>query len=74
MNRRKYLTLMGAAAGALGLNAYTKLDALAARTQTPAQDSGAPTTSTVADRTRRMQWWHEAKRAVKPREGIYKSA
>jgi hypothetical protein len=50
MNRRNYLALMGAAAGAL---ATSKL--------VSAQDPGAPTTSSVEDRARRMKWWHEAK-------------
>ncbi len=55
MNRRNYLALMGAAAGAVATTA--KLDLLSARAQDgrPA-DTGAPTTSTVADRARRMKW------------------
>jgi alpha-L-fucosidase len=38
--------------------------------QTPA-DTGAPTTSTIADRTRRMRWWHEAKFGMFIHWGLY---
>src|SRR5687768_18533062 len=66
MNRRNYLTLMGAAAvasaGKLPI-AYAQ-DARAA-------DPGAPTTSTIADRERRMKWWHEAKFGMFIHWGLY---
>src|SRR5205809_4114186 len=68
MNRRNYLALMGAAAGALA--AGSKLDLVSAQEPRPA-DSGTPTTSTVADRTRRMKWWHEAKFGMFIHWGLY---
>ena len=58
MNRRNYLALMGAAAGALATS--SKLDLVSAQ-DGRAADTGAPTTSTIEDRARRMKWWHEAK-------------
>src|SRR5215468_3799599 len=69
MNRRDYLSaLMGASAGAAVL-ASTNLTALGA--QESKTDAGAPTTSTVADRTRRMQWWHAAKFGMFIHWGLY---
>jgi len=58
MNRRDYLALMGAAAGTLAT--ATKTDLVFGQQPRPA-DTGAPTTSTVEDRERRMKLWHEAK-------------
>ena len=68
MNRRNYLALMGAAAGTLA--ATSKLDLVAAQEPRPA-DTGAPTTSTLADRERRMKWWHEAKFGMFIHWGLY---
>ena len=68
MNRRKYLALMGAAAG--GAAIATKTDLVSAQEARPA-DPGAPTTSTIADRTRRMQWWHAAKFGMFIHWGLY---
>ena len=68
MNRRNYLALMGAAAGTLA--ATSKLDLVTAQEQRPA-DTGAPTTSTVEDRKRRMKWWHEAKFGMFIHWGLY---
>src|SRR5881394_3398044 len=67
MNRRNYLALMGAAAGAVaaGSNMEPSLG------QQPRADDGAPTTSTVADRTRRMKWWHDAKFGMFIHWGLY---
>jgi alpha-L-fucosidase len=59
MNRRDYLALMGAAAGGIATVA-SGLNPTNAQEPRPA-DTGAPTTSTVEDRARRMKWWHEAK-------------
>jgi len=67
MNRRSCLTLMGASAGAIA-TASPLLNVLAA--QEP-KDPGAPTTSTVEDRTRRMQWWHAAKFGMFIHWGLY---
>src|ERR1044071_7405426 len=67
MNRRDYLTFMGAAAGALAAAGNSEL---ALGQQQPA-DSGAPTTSTVEDRTRRMKWWHDAKFGMFIHWGLY---
>src|SRR5437870_10348114 len=67
MNRRDYLTFMGAAAGALAVAGHSEL---ALGQQQPA-DSGKPTTSTVEDRTRRMKWWHEAKFGMFIHWGLY---
>src|SRR5678816_2544694 len=67
MNRRNYLALMGAAGT---LAATSKLDLVAAQETRPA-DTGAPTTSTLADRERRMKWWHEAKFGMFIHWGLY---
>jgi len=68
MNRRNYLTLMAAAAGAAAVT--TKIDSAFGQQTRPADD-GAPTTSTVEDRTRRMKWWHEAKFGMFIHWGLY---
>src|SRR2546430_4019934 len=68
MNRRDYLTLMGAAAGAVATT--VKTDAVF-RQQTRPADNGAPTTSTIEDRERRMKWWHEAKCGMVIHWGLY---
>src|SRR5438874_3308981 len=68
MNRRNYLALMGAAAGAIATS--TKLDLVSAQ-DSRAPDSGAPTTSTIEDRSRRMKWWHEAKFGMFIHWGLY---
>src|SRR5881628_3091935 len=60
MNRRDYLALMGLGAGALAAGSL-KIDGVFAQQATAPQDTGAPTTSTIEDRTRRMQWWHAAR-------------
>src|SRR6476660_3673164 len=68
MNRRNYLALMGAATGSVAIG--SKLDLSSAQQPTPATD-GAPTTSTIEDRTRRMKWWHEAKFGMFIHWGLY---
>ena len=68
MNRRDYLALMGTAAGAIATS--STLNLVSAQEPNPA-DSGAPTTSTVEDRTRRMKWWHEAKFGMFIHWGLY---
>ncbi len=67
INRRDYLIRMGATAG--GIAAASKFD-LFAQEQRPLEES-APTTSTIADRNRRMQWWHEAKFGMFVHWGLY---
>src|SRR5499425_906329 len=66
MDRRRYLTLMTATAGALATT--SKLGSVLAQ-QTA--DPGSPTTSTVEDRARRMKWWHEAKFGMFIHWGLY---
>jgi len=66
MNRRDYLIGLGAA-GAIA--AGSSLDNFAQEPR-PA-DTGAPTTSTVEDRARRMKWWHEAKFGMFIHWGLY---
>lgn len=68
MNRRKYLALIGVAAGSAAITPKSNL--VNAQQPRPA-DTGAPTTSTVADRTRRMQWWHAAKFGMFIHWGLY---
>ena len=68
MNRRDYLTLMGAAAGAV---ATTVKPGAVFSQQTRPADNGAPTTSTIEDRERRMKWWHEAKFGMFIHWGLY---
>ena len=68
MNRRDYLALMGAAAGTLAT--ASKADLVFGQQPKPA-DTGAPTTSTVEDRERRMKWWHEAKFGMFIHWGLY---
>ena len=67
INRRDYLIGMGAAAGALAAAPGFEL---LAQEQQPAGES-APTTSTIADRNRRMKWWHEAKFGMFIHWGLY---
>ncbi len=70
MNRRNYLISMAAiGAGASAIAGASKFD-IFAQEQTPA-DTGVPTTSTIADRTRRMKWWHEAKFGMFVHWGLY---
>ena len=69
MNRRDYLALMGAAAGGFAA-ASSGLEIASAQEARPA-DSGAPTTSTVEDRERRMKWWHSAKFGMFIHWGVY---
>ncbi|PWT92099.1 MAG: alpha-L-fucosidase [Blastocatellia bacterium] len=59
---------MGATAGALATT--SKLEFVSAQNQRPT-DNGAPTTSTVEDRERRMRWWHEAKFGMFIHWGVY---
>jgi alpha-L-fucosidase len=68
MNRRDYLTLMGTG---LLASSVMNVSGVVAQGQTQAQDNGEPTTSTVADRTRRMQWWHAAKFGMFIHWGLY---
>ena len=68
MNRRDYLGLMGAAAGMLATTAPSDM---AFGQQTRPVDNGAPTTSTIEDRERRMKWWHEAKFGMFIHWGLY---
>src|SRR5207237_1698132 len=63
-----YLAFMGTAAGALA--ASTKVSSAMAQEVRPA-DTGAPTTSNVQDRERRMQWWHAAKFGMFIHWGLY---
>src|SRR5499433_1673804 len=67
MNRRNYLALMGAAAAVASAGKFPTASAQ----ETRAVDPGAPTTSTVADRERRMKWWHEAKFGMFIHWGLY---
>ena len=67
MNRRDYLMRMGATAG--GLATASKFD-LFVQEQRPVAES-APTTSTIADRNRRMKWWHDAKFGMFIHWGLY---
>lgn len=69
MNRRKYIALMSAAAGAAAIGS-THPDTTLAQEPRPV-DAGAPTTSTVADRQRRMAWWHAAKFGMFIHWGLY---
>src|SRR6476619_7137614 len=64
MTRRNYLALMGAAAAGSAFN-------VAAPQAPKPVDTVAPTTSTVADRARRMKWLHEAKFGMFIHWGLY---
>lgn len=59
---------MTAAAGAAAVT--TKIDSAFGQQTRPADD-GAPTTSTIEDRERRMKWWHEAKFGMFIHWGLY---
>ena len=59
---------MGAAAGAVATT--VKTDAVFSQQTRPA-DNGAPSTSTIEDRERRMKWWHEAKFGMFIHWGLY---
>src|SRR6185295_15528606 len=65
MNRRNYLALMGAAAGAVATSR------LGSAQEPKPTDESAPTTSTIEDRKRRMKWWHEAKFGMFIHWGLY---
>src|SRR5687768_10521030 len=67
INRRDYLIRMGATAG--GIAAASRFD-LFAQEQRPVEES-APTTSTIADRNRRMKWWQDAKFGMFIHWGLY---
>ncbi len=67
ISRRGLLGSLGAAAGAVTV-APAPLFAQAEHAQ--AQPKG-PTTSTVADRDRRMKWWHEARFGMFIHFGLY---
>src|SRR5262249_39929446 len=69
MNRRDYLAAMGAAAG--GIATVASGVKLASAQEPRPADTGAPTTSTVEDRVRRMKWWHEAKFGMFIHWGLY---
>ena len=60
---------MGGAAGGLAV-ANANSDLTFGQQPRPA-DTGAPTTSTVEDRERRMQWWHAAKFGMFIHWGLY---
>src|SRR5262245_50080934 len=68
MNRRDYLVTMAAGAGALATMSKSEL---VFGQQPTAADTGAPTTSTLEDRERRMKWWHEAKFGMFIHWGLY---
>src|SRR5882724_12211849 len=70
MNRRNYLMSMAAMGAGVGAIAGASGFDIFAQEQTPAE-IGAPTTSTIADRTRRMKWWHEAKFGMFIHWGLY---
>ena len=69
MNRRDYLSFMGAAAAAGAAATSSKMDMVFG--QQRQVDNGAPTTSTVEDRARRMKWWHDAKFGMFIHWGLY---
>jgi alpha-L-fucosidase len=55
-----------------GAGAAIALSPISARAQTPQNKNDAgPTTSTVEDRDRRMQWWHEARFGMFIHFGLY---
>jgi len=66
ISRRDYLKLIGASAGAVALAPH--LNALAqSAVDKPPQESAA----VIADRERRMKWWHEAKFGMFIHWGLY---
>jgi alpha-L-fucosidase len=67
ISRRGLLGSLGAAAGAAGLD---PLPLFAQAEHAQAEQKG-PTTSTVADRDRRMKWWHEARFGMFIHFGLY---
>ncbi len=62
VSRRGVLASLGAASTIAALNPQPLL---------AQEDAKGPTTSTVADRTRRMQWWHEARFGMFIHFGLY---
>jgi len=67
LSRRNLLKAAGATAA---LSPFAGLPAAAQRPSPPAVPL-APTTSTIADRDRRMQWWHEARFGMFVHFGLY---
>lgn len=66
ISRRGVLGSLGAMTAASALRPTPLL----AAAQSPAEDKG-PTTSTVADRDRRMKWWHQARFGMFVHFGLY---
>jgi alpha-L-fucosidase len=62
---------MGAAAGTLAAATKSELVLGQQPTPSPRADTGAPTTSTIEDRQRRMKWWHQAKFGMFIHWGLY---
>ena len=62
ISRRGVLASLGAASTISALNPQPLF---------AQEDAKGPTTSTVADRTRRMQWWHEARFGMFIHFGLY---
>src|SRR5882762_8083651 len=71
LSRRNYLKLLGAGAAAaatdLSLLSTPRLAIAAEQQAKPADESAA----TLADRERRMKWWHEAKFGMFIHWGLY---
>ncbi len=70
ISRRGILGSMGTMAGAMAAASALKPAPLFAQAQASTEDKG-PTTSTVADRERRMKWWHEARFGMFVHFGLY---
>jgi alpha-L-fucosidase len=70
MSRRDYLTTLGKGATAIAASGWG-LNGLAAGAPSPAAQSRGPGAAEVANRERRMQWWHAAKFGMFIHFGLY---
>src|SRR5467141_3647153 len=70
LSRRNYLKLLGAGA-AVAATDLSFPTAKAAEASGPQEKSPAESAATIADRERRMKWWHEAKFGMFIHWGLY---
>ena len=70
MTRRDYLYLMGAGATALATSTVN-VGCAGTKEHTEQEQPAEPNPAEVADRARRMQWWHAAKFGMVIHWGLY---
>src|SRR3982074_302510 len=71
LSRRNYLKLLGAGAAVAPTDLSFPAPAKAAEASGPQAKPAAESAATIADRERRMKWWHEAKFGMFIHWGLY---